>query len=142
MIQNTAKGIDLIFDEEISSYKKLEPTKILHTGRIYEHYRASLMFVLREKVMTGFKKDFLESVEIFTRDGFKIASTYRIRENEWHKDASKEIVKRHIKEFLYSKYNINAYLNDELDMLYATKSEILSFKSWLNIENFISVHEK
>lgn len=132
-------SISIIRDEETKSYVSEEIFKHLDTGFLKMHYRANTMFIIREKVLYGFKKQFLDSVDVFTIHGHFIGKLYRIRENEYHANASKEIVSKMLNEYLYSIKNRET-LEIHLQHLYDMNSN--NFIQETIVNNFVRQHEK
>lgn len=126
-------------DDQTNSYVSEQTHKFLDTGYLKFHYRANTQFIVREKVLYGFKHQFLDGVDVFTIHGQFIGKLYRIRENKYSEIASKEIVSKLINEYLYSTKN-REKLQENLDQLYELNSANIIQQTIVN--NFITNHEK
>jgi len=118
--------------------KTVRPYKSISTGTLHRYYRQSGNFILREKVLHGFSHAFLDGVDLFGIGGSFIGSVYRIRESRWSSSVSKDIVTKLLRDFLYSKHNIDATLEQTISGFYQqggkTDNELVS--------RFIALHEK
>lgn len=134
----------ILWDPSRRLYRKIEPIKQLRNGLLYEYYRATNQFIVRETVMAGMKLDFLEGVDLFSRSGCLIKTAYRIRNNTWTRESSQPTAERFLKEFLYSDVNIETHLEPQLQLLYKTIPGQLGEHSIERdtIINFIQKHEK
>lgn len=75
------KRVDISWDEQMGQFYKTEPVKRLDTGLVYEYYRIAGDYVVVEHIMSGFAHTFLDSFEIVTKTGLRIAKRYRIRKH-------------------------------------------------------------
>ena len=125
----------LNYNEEMNTLFTNNVWKQLDTGRLVRHYRANASFIVRETVIIGFKKKFIDSIDVFTNLGYHIGKLYRIRETEWSRTSTNEIVSRLLNEYLYSANNL-VYLNDIISEIYDKQPNAVM------IQEFITRHEK
>ena len=130
------KNSEITWDADTLSWVKTETVTLLDTGIIKHYYHCNGTFILRERVLHGFKKQFLDGLDIFTTQGYHIGKIYRIRNNEfWHK-SSEELVRKMLSEFLWSDKNRES-LDSDVDALYH-----MSALYCMHIKLFINNHEK
>ena len=93
---------------------KIAPLEVLDTGDVFAYYRISENYVLVEKVFVGRTKSFLSGYELWSRTGHRIQTAYGIREKEYDKLASYQMVKDEL--LTYVKYSEKPIDTDMLEL--------------------------
>lgn len=113
--------LHVIIETSNKTYARtVDPVKSLDTGLLYNCWRTSDKFIVKETVMFGFNHDFLDSVEVFTIEGFHVGKKYRIRETKWdsYNNASKYLVSQMISTYLRTAKNIDEMFCLAINQLY------------------------
>jgi hypothetical protein len=121
------------YKEEYRAFVEPKVHKQLDSGQILLHYRISTKYVIVEKVFYGFKKKFLDGLEIFTIDGCLISKLYRIRNVEYSATSSKDLVEKHLFDFMYCQEN-RKLLPNFIKLFYEPSNEnVQIFKTFADI---------
>lgn len=130
----------LIHDKNVSNaIISTTPYRTLDTGQIQMRFRVSRSFLVVEYVLLGYKKNFLDSVEVFHLDGYNVGKRYQIRNEEVLKIdtiSSFHIVLDMMSKFLHKSSTIR--IKTELEELYSVEYHDWEFEAKADIiANFI-----
>lgn len=119
--------------------------KDVNTGQLFDHYRVSGRFIVRETIMTGHKHNFVDSVSVFTHDGFVVGQVYRVRETIANShDSTKPIVENILKTAAYTSI-AKASVEIDIEQLYNTTEKTdadINLLFWSRVYPFIDQTQK
>lgn len=142
-VYKSSRGKHIFFDNDIQAFKTVDPVKTLDTGVLHHTYRLNSKIFVREQILQGFSKNFIDAVDIFQMNEFTaISHMHRIRMHELSKDASLAIVYNAISKHLYSAQNISKYLDLYLQNLWMSYESSQIDNLSAVVIDFIDNHEK